>query len=99
MLAARRTTLADRWRRGMAGTTYVPLSAGELRELFLSLTDTVVAAILGDVDSAQVGQQIGASLVEAGYTANEALGGTLNILVGDLLAWLPRRPRTSCTPP
>src|SRR5919199_1159270 len=89
VLAERRTTLADRWRRGIAGATYVPLSAGGLGGLFLSLTDTVVAAVLGDVDSVQVGHEIGASLVRAGYTASEALGGTLTILVSDLLDGLP----------
>ena len=85
VLSEHRTTLADRWRRGMAGTTYVPLSAAELRELFLSLADTALAAIAGDVDPAEVAHQIGASLVRAGYTASEALAATLNVLVNDLL--------------
>lgn len=65
---------------------YVPLSAGELREAFLSLADQTIAALVDEVDDAVVARQIGAALVGMGYTAPEILSTTVDLVGKELLA-------------
>jgi PAS domain S-box-containing protein len=84
VLSERCAALADRWRRALARTIYVPFSAGELREAFLALAAAVHAALVEGVDLAQAGRQIGSSLVSMGYTASDSLGTTLKILAEDV---------------
>lgn len=84
-LSERSAALAEHWRRGIARTIYVPLSAGELRKAFRSLASEVVAALVDEVDATAIARRIGASLVTMGYTASDALGITLDILAQEPL--------------
>ncbi len=88
ILSARRVQLAYSWRHGIARMGYVPLSASELRESFLSLADQTIAALADEVDDADTARRIGSSLVNMGYTAPEILGTTLKLLGEHLLAGL-----------
>src|SRR5258708_20197236 len=88
ILSARRVQLADRWRRGIAGTAYVPLGASELREAFLRLADDTIGALVDQAADAQAARRIGAELVSIGYTAPEVLGTTLELLGEQLIAGL-----------
>jgi PAS domain S-box-containing protein len=97
-LLDRRAALADRWRRGIARTSYVPLGAGELREAFLRLVDQAVAGLVDEIDVASVGRQVGSTLVGMGYTTGGALGTTLEILAQDVLAGLPSEHMQSLQP-
>src|SRR5579859_67115 len=80
--------VADRWRRGIARTNYVPLNAAELRTQLEALLDQAIAVLVSDVDATARAHQIGSSLVHIGYTAWTALGTTLEIL-GSLPQGLP----------
>src|SRR5258708_22762154 len=88
ILSARRVQLADRWRRGIGGTGYVPLGAGEVREVFLGLADDTIGALVDQAADAQAARRIGAELVSIGYTAPEVLGTTLELLGEQLIAGL-----------
>src|SRR5579859_7677279 len=76
--------LADAWRRGIARTNYVPLSASEVRSTFISLARDVLGGLRGDVDSGERGREVGMGLVRAGYVSAESLGSTLAILASAL---------------
>src|SRR5690348_8235356 len=85
----RTLALADTWRRGIARTNYVPLSAKELRSVFASLAGEVLSGLSGDADPAARGRDLGAALVGIGYTSAEALGSTIAILAGELQSLAP----------
>jgi PAS domain S-box-containing protein len=88
ILSARRVQLADRWRRGIAGTGYVPLGASELSEVFLALADDTIGVLIDQAADARAARRIGAELVSIGYTAPEVLGTTLELLGEQLIAGL-----------
>ena len=79
-LAERRDGLADSWRRAVARTSYVPLSAAELREQFALLAEQAISTLDSDTDADEIARQIGRSLVALGYAAPEALGQTQAVL-------------------
>lgn len=88
-LVLRTVALADAWRRAVARSSYVPLSAAELRSAFASFARKAISGVLDDVDAAECGRELGAALVQVGYAAPEALGLTVAVLAGQLQAFAP----------
>ena len=88
-LAERTRSLAEAWRHGLARTNYVPLSASDVRAAFGSMAADVLGVLLGNLDCAAEGRQVGAALVRMGYVSPEALGTTVDILVRELETFDP----------
>lgn len=87
------------WARKLAGTSWVPDDRTVVAERLRLLTERAVAVLL-DTEPAGgpeanpdrergiggVGREIGAGLVEIGFSAPEALGRTIELMAGRLLA-------------
>ena len=98
-LAVNTAVFAWEWARKLAGTSWVPDDRTVVAERLRLLTERAVSALLaegpasgpddhpaGDREIGVVGRQIGAGLVAIGYSAPEALGRTIELVAGRLLA-------------
>jgi len=90
--------LAVSWAEAVAGTSYVPLSMGEIEALLRRLLGRLVsAAQQPEVCMDSVGGEVGAALVDAHFTNPRSLSRTLAVLLDgrrdldELVADLPER--------
>jgi len=88
-LSDRREEIARRWARALAGTSYVPLSVGEISTRLRALTDRLVAVLLADPFAPHEARSVGATLVGLHFTQPASLGRTTETLCALLLADLP----------
>ncbi len=86
LLRDRCGTLARRWQRALAGTSYVPLSAREVLSLLRDLTERLTLTLLSDPFEPVAAREIGAALVRMHFTQPESLGHSLDILGAHLIA-------------
>ncbi|HZQ98659.1 MAG TPA: ATP-binding protein [Chloroflexota bacterium] len=89
LLGSRRDDVAVRWHQAIAGTSFVPFSAGEVRQRLVELTDRAIRVLLGDVFQRREAEAVGATLVDLRYLLPDALRGTQEVLGGQLVADLP----------
>jgi diguanylate cyclase len=73
-------TFARAWAKAIVGTCYVPLTLAEVEAYLGGLTSRLAAALTAEPFRAHVGYEIGAELVEADFTAAEALGRTIEVM-------------------
>jgi two-component system sporulation sensor kinase A len=89
LLHGRRDAIADRWHQAIAGTSPPPLNATEVRQRLVELTDRVVALLLAEPFEHTEAWAIGAALARLDSLRPEALGGTQEVLMRQLLEGLP----------
>lgn len=80
--------IARDWQRQLSGTSYVPLSAGELYEQLCHLTERLTALLVAPTFRPAPAQEIGDALVRLHFTQPESLGATQIALTTQLLAEL-----------
>jgi len=88
-LRTRRDTIADSWFKAVAPTSFVPLSATEVRQRFVELTEQAITLLLAEPFERRQAEAIGASLVRLHYVQPEALGKTQEVLAHRLVEGLP----------
>lgn len=71
---------AEGWAAAIIDTSYVPMSRREIEDFLLDLSDSLLAALLSEPFDPQPAIEVGARLVNAHFTAPEALGRTLQLL-------------------
>jgi diguanylate cyclase (GGDEF)-like protein/PAS domain S-box-containing protein len=74
--------LARRWRRALAGTSFVAMSAAAVEELLTGQVLTLAAAVTDGSRCAESGFAAGAALVRAGFTAPEVVARSAEVLDG-----------------
>jgi PAS domain S-box-containing protein len=89
LLGDRCNAVARRWQRALAGTSYVPLSAREILNHLLTLTERLIAILLTDPFTPAAAREVGAALVQLHFTQAESLGHSVEILGVHLIADLP----------
>ncbi len=88
-LHTRRDTIAGSWLKAVTPTSFVPLSATEVRQRFIELTEQAIAFLLAEPFDRRQAEAIGASLVRLHYVQPEALGKTQEVLAHRLVEGLP----------
>ncbi len=88
-LHTRRDTIADSWLKAVTPTSFVPLSATEVRQRFIELTEQAIALLLAEPFDRRQAEAIGVSLVRLHYVQPEALGKTQEVLAHRLVEGLP----------
>ncbi|MGH3736814.1 MAG: putative bifunctional diguanylate cyclase/phosphodiesterase [Micromonosporaceae bacterium] len=75
-----RRRFAQSWARAVVGTSYIPMTAAELREFLGGLADRLADALLADPFDERPAHEIGRALVEAHFTNPLTLGRTVGVL-------------------
>lgn len=89
LLWDRRETIIDDWRATIAGTSFTPLPAAEVRRQLEELTDQAITLLLAEsVDRGQA-QEIGTTVAGMHYLSPEAMGRTQEVLAKHLLENIP----------
>ncbi|MGH3646486.1 MAG: putative bifunctional diguanylate cyclase/phosphodiesterase, partial [Micromonosporaceae bacterium] len=83
-----RRRFAQAWARAVVGTSYIPMTASELREFLGGLADRLAEALLAEPFSDQPGYEIGRALVAAHFTSPVTLGETIGVLGSRFVAGL-----------
>ncbi|MGH3713881.1 MAG: putative bifunctional diguanylate cyclase/phosphodiesterase [Micromonosporaceae bacterium] len=83
-----RRRFAQDWARVVVGTSYIPMSATELRDFLAHLADRLADALLADPFTERPGHEIGRALVEAHFTNPLTLGRTIDVLGSRFVAGL-----------
>jgi diguanylate cyclase (GGDEF)-like protein len=73
------------WAASVAGTSYVPLSRGEIESMLYRFTVDLAEILVDDTAGTRVAHEIGMRLVEADLVSPEALGRTVALVGGRLL--------------
>jgi len=89
MLRSRCDAIAEQWYQAIATTSYVSLTAAEVRQRLLGLTEQLVALLCSEPFERDKAQAIGASLARLHYIEPEALGRTQEVLGRQLVEGLP----------
>lgn len=87
-----RSGFAEAWANAVIGTSYVPMTRGELTTYLRGLTDSLADALLGEPFATAPAHEVGRALVEAHFTNTETLERTITFLGEQLLTHL------SCAP-
>jgi diguanylate cyclase len=77
---------ADAWARAMAGTSYVRLTASEIRLRLHGFAERLAEVLVSEPFRAAPAYQVGTDLVAADFTAPEAVGRTVALLSRRLLS-------------
>jgi len=80
------TALAGLWARRLAGVTFVPDGRARTREMLANVLSRLVTALTTEPFDAGVGYQVGRDLVAGHVSSPQALGRTIDLLSGRLLA-------------
>jgi PAS domain S-box-containing protein len=78
-------TIAERWCQKIATTNYVPIKAAVVCQQLVELSIRIVGLLLAEPFEPNRAEEIGAGLARIYYLQPEALGGTVQVLVGHLL--------------
>jgi PAS domain S-box-containing protein/diguanylate cyclase (GGDEF)-like protein len=71
---------AEGWAAAIIDTSYVPMSRREIEDFLLDLSRSLLTALLSEPFDPAPALEVGARLVNAHFTAPEALGRTLQLL-------------------
>ena len=71
---------ADRWAQAVVGTSYVPMSAEEIRRFLAGLADRLIAAVLAEPFHSEPGVYVGRDMVAAHFIDPESVRRTLRVL-------------------
>ncbi|MFC0434676.1 bifunctional diguanylate cyclase/phosphodiesterase [Kutzneria buriramensis] len=71
---------AEGWAAAIIDTSYVPMSRREIEDFLLDLSGSLLTALLSEPFDPAPALEVGARLVNAHFTAPEALGRTLQLL-------------------
>jgi PAS domain S-box-containing protein len=85
----RREALTERWRAVISRTGFVPTSPAHLRRRIGELTEQILTILEAESIDRAAARGVGMRLAQLGNLRDDALGGTLEILSGELLAGLP----------
>jgi len=88
-LRRRCDAIADSWHKAIARTGFVPLSATEVRQHLVELTEQIITLLLAEPFERGRAEAIGASLASLHYIEPEALGKTQEVLAHRLVEGLP----------
>jgi len=81
-------TIAERWCQKIAATNYVPIKSSLACQQLVELSIRIVGLLLAEPFEPKRAEEIEAGLARIYYLQPEALGGTLQVLVGHLLEGL-----------
>src|SRR5216683_1094072 len=96
LTSARPDRLAAAWASALAGTSHVPMSPAEARDLLKGLARSLIAAVTGTPFQPQRASAVGPALVDAHFVGTEALGRSLSVMNLHMLQALgPVRPTDS----
>jgi PAS domain S-box-containing protein len=98
VLEARRDTIVDSWYRAIGRSSYVPLSAEQVRQHLRGLMDQVISFLCAERVEEAKAQEIGASLPRLHYVQPRTLGRTLGVLVRHLVEELPAEQAAALQP-
>ncbi|GAA3436498.1 hypothetical protein [Kutzneria kofuensis] len=76
---------AEGWAAAIIDTSYVPMSRREIEDFLLDLSGSLLNALLSEPFDPEPAIAVGARLVNAHFTAPEALGRTLQLLGSGLV--------------
>ncbi len=88
-LHARRDAIAGEWQRAIARTAFSPADPTTVRHALARLTGEAGELLTAEQFAPERAQDLGVALVALGYTAPEALRGTMRMLGRELSADLP----------
>jgi hypothetical protein len=88
-LLSRRFAIAESWYKAVAQTSFIPHSAAEVRESFVTLAEEVITLLLAEPFDQGRAQAIGATLAGLHCVQPEALGRTQEVLTQQLVEGLP----------
>jgi hypothetical protein len=88
-LLSRRFAIAGSWYKAVAQTSFIPHSATEVRESFVTLAEEVIALLVAEPFDQGRAQAIGAMLAGLHCVQPEALGRTQEVLAQQLVEGLP----------
>jgi diguanylate cyclase (GGDEF)-like protein len=74
------------WAKALAGTSYVPMARAERHQFLHNLAERLAAALSAEPFTVKPGYDVGTDLVTADFAAPEALGRTIEVIDGRLLA-------------
>ncbi len=89
ILHNRRDTIADSWHTAIARICFVPLSAAEVHQHLVKLTEQVITLLVTEPFEYGKAQAIGASLARLHDVQPEVLGRTQEVLAHQLIEGLP----------
>jgi PAS domain S-box-containing protein len=89
MLRTRCDTIAERWCRQIAATSYAPLKGAVACQHLVALSIKAIRLLLAEPFEPQKAEEIGAALARLHYLQPEVLGGTLQVLASHLVEGLP----------
>ena len=89
LLRAQRAGMADRWYRALAHTSFTPLDRHDVRAHLLALAGEAIDLLLADTFAPTEARAIGRAVAALHYLHPTALGCTLEVLAGALVADLP----------
>jgi PAS domain S-box-containing protein len=84
-----RDAIADRWYRAIARNSYVPLSAGEVRQHLREWTEQMISLLCAEQVEEAKAREIGASFAGLHYIQPRTLGRTLGVLTRHITEGLP----------
>ena len=82
-------TIAERWYRQIAPTSYVPFKGSAVYQQLVELSIKAIRLLLAEPFEPDKAEKIGADLAHLQYLQPEALGGTLQVLASHLVEGLP----------
>jgi PAS domain S-box-containing protein len=89
VLYSHRDEIADKWCQAIAWTSSVPMSATEVRQRLVGLTEQAIALLVTEPFERRQAEAIGTSLATLHYIQPQALGQTQEVLARQLVAGLP----------
>ncbi len=88
ILHEHREAIAERWYQAVAQTSYVPLGTSEVRQRLNELVGEAVALLLAEDFDHRGAEGVGETLACLRFLQPEALGGTQEVLIHELLQGL-----------
>jgi len=89
ILLDRREAMVDAWRATIAGTSFTPLPAAEVRRRLDELAGRAITLLLSERFNRGEAREIGASLAGMHYLSPEVMGRTQELLAKQLLENIP----------
>ena len=89
MLRTHCDTIAERWYRQIAATSYVPFKGTVVCQHLVELSIKAIRLLLAEPFEPEKAEEIGSALARLHYLQPEALGGTLQVLASHLVEGLP----------
>jgi PAS domain S-box-containing protein len=89
VLQDRREAMVDAWRATIAGTSFTPLPAAEVRRRLDEMVGRAIALLLSERFDRGEAREIGSSLASMHYLSPEAIGRTQELLATQLLEDIP----------